>query len=166
MDSTAWKSRAPVTSTPAESRAEAANRADQTDSPLRVAERPKILVEHTSINPNKAAHIGHLRNAILGDTFVRLLRSDGHRRRAELHRQHRRTGRRRRRRLPHLEKKSQGRDRRSSTSSNRASTTSAGTSMPRVSAWYEEDKQNLQKRGSRPCTPSKRATTRLPRSPS
>jgi arginyl-tRNA synthetase len=38
----------------------------------------KILVEHTSINPNKAAHIGHLRNAILGDTFVRLLRSAGH----------------------------------------------------------------------------------------
>jgi len=33
------------------------------------------LVEHTSINPNKAAHIGHLRNAILGDTFVRLLRA-------------------------------------------------------------------------------------------
>ncbi len=37
----------------------------------------KILVEHSSINPNKAAHIGHLRNAILGDTFVRLLRSTG-----------------------------------------------------------------------------------------
>ena len=37
----------------------------------------KILVEHSSINPNKAAHIGHLRNAILGDTFVRLLRSAG-----------------------------------------------------------------------------------------
>jgi arginyl-tRNA synthetase len=35
------------------------------------------LVEHTSINPNKAAHVGHLRNAILGDTFVRLLRADG-----------------------------------------------------------------------------------------
>jgi arginyl-tRNA synthetase len=34
------------------------------------------LVEHTSINPNKAAHIGHLRNAILGDTFQRLLRHD------------------------------------------------------------------------------------------
>ena len=34
----------------------------------------KILVEHTSINPNKAAHIGHLRNAVLGDAFVRLLR--------------------------------------------------------------------------------------------
>jgi len=37
----------------------------------------KVLVEHTSINPNKAAHVGHLRNAILGDTFVRLLRSAG-----------------------------------------------------------------------------------------
>jgi arginyl-tRNA synthetase len=37
----------------------------------------KILVEHSSINPNKAAHIGHLRNAILGDAFVRLLRFAG-----------------------------------------------------------------------------------------
>jgi len=37
--------------------------------------RAKVLVEHTSINPNKAAHIGHVRNAILGDTFVRLLRA-------------------------------------------------------------------------------------------
>ena len=37
----------------------------------------KVLVEHTSINPNKAAQIGHLRNAILGDTFVRLLRYAG-----------------------------------------------------------------------------------------
>ncbi len=36
------------------------------------------MVEHTSINPNKAAHIGHLRNAILGDTFVRLLRAAGY----------------------------------------------------------------------------------------
>jgi arginyl-tRNA synthetase len=35
------------------------------------------MVEHTSINPNKAAHVGHLRNAILGDTFVRLLRAAG-----------------------------------------------------------------------------------------
>jgi len=34
------------------------------------------LVEHTSINPNKAAHVGHLRNAIVGDTFQRLLRKD------------------------------------------------------------------------------------------
>lgn len=37
----------------------------------------KIIVEHTNINPNKAAHIGHLRNAVLGDTFVRMLRSAG-----------------------------------------------------------------------------------------
>ncbi|HXD29886.1 MAG TPA: arginine--tRNA ligase [Pyrinomonadaceae bacterium] len=37
--------------------------------------RPKKMVEHTSINPNKAAHIGHVRNAVLGDTFVRILRS-------------------------------------------------------------------------------------------
>ncbi len=53
----------------------AALAADQNPS----AEIPsgKILVEHTSINPNKAAHIGHLRNAILGDTFVRLLRYAG-----------------------------------------------------------------------------------------
>jgi arginyl-tRNA synthetase len=39
----------------------------------------KIIVEHTNINPNKAAHIGHLRNATLGDTFVRMLRALGHR---------------------------------------------------------------------------------------
>ena len=34
----------------------------------------RVIVEHTNINPNKAAHIGHLRNAVLGDTLVRLLR--------------------------------------------------------------------------------------------
>jgi len=39
----------------------------------------KIIVEHTNINPNKAAHIGHLRNAVLGDTFVRMLRASGER---------------------------------------------------------------------------------------
>ncbi len=38
----------------------------------------RVIVEHTSINPNKAAHIGHVRNSILGDTFVRLLQSRGH----------------------------------------------------------------------------------------
>jgi arginyl-tRNA synthetase len=37
----------------------------------------KVIVEHTNINPNKAAHIGHLRNAVLGDTFVRILRASG-----------------------------------------------------------------------------------------
>ena len=39
---------------------------------------PKVIVEHTNINPNKAAHIGHLRNAVLGDTLVRCLRFLGH----------------------------------------------------------------------------------------
>ncbi len=39
--------------------------------------RGHVIVEHTSINPNKAAHVGHLRNACLGDTFVRLLRHRG-----------------------------------------------------------------------------------------
>jgi len=38
----------------------------------------RVIVEHTSINPNKAAHIGHLRNAVLGDTMVRLLRHTQH----------------------------------------------------------------------------------------
>ena len=38
---------------------------------------PKTIVEHTAINPNKAAHVGHLRNAALGDTLCRLLRFRG-----------------------------------------------------------------------------------------
>jgi arginyl-tRNA synthetase len=38
----------------------------------------KVIVEHTSINPNKAAHIGHLRNAVLGDTMARVLKHTGH----------------------------------------------------------------------------------------
>ena len=44
-----------------------------------VAAGEKIIVEHTNINPNKAAHIGHLRNSVLGDTFVRMLRAGGDR---------------------------------------------------------------------------------------
>ena len=47
--------------------------AEQSDA----SARPKRMVEHTSINPNKAAHIGHVRNAVLGDTFVRILRAAG-----------------------------------------------------------------------------------------
>jgi len=39
----------------------------------------KVIVEHTSINPNKAAHIGHLRNSILGDTLARILSYLGYR---------------------------------------------------------------------------------------
>jgi arginyl-tRNA synthetase len=47
--------------------------------PVAGPDTPKCIVEHTNINPNKAAHIGHLRNAALGDTLVRLLRRTGQR---------------------------------------------------------------------------------------
>jgi arginyl-tRNA synthetase len=105
----------------------------------------KILVEHTSINPNKAAHIGHLRNAILGDTFVRLLRYAG--RQVDVQNYIDNTG------VQvadvvvgftHIEKKS-------------LAEIEALTRQPRfdyycwdlyarVSQWYEQDKQNLQLR--------------------
>jgi arginyl-tRNA synthetase len=49
----------------------------QSEQALSDAESLKRMVEHTSINPNKAAHIGHVRNAVLGDTFVRILRAKG-----------------------------------------------------------------------------------------
>ena len=67
---------APAISTPASTapRQFAWWRAPRASVPPQVS---TALVEHTSINPNKAAHIGHLRNAILGDTFVRLLRAAG-----------------------------------------------------------------------------------------
>ncbi len=55
-------------------RAEMAAALSADQSPAEEIPAGKVLVEHSSINPNKAAHIGHLRNAILGDTFVRLLR--------------------------------------------------------------------------------------------
>jgi arginyl-tRNA synthetase len=105
----------------------------------------KILVEHSSINPNKAAHIGHLRNAILGDTFVRLLRNAG--REVDIQNYIDNTG------VQvadvvvgfiHIEKKSRAE-------------IEALTRLPRfdyycwdlyaqVSQWYEADKQNLQLR--------------------
>jgi arginyl-tRNA synthetase len=53
--------------------------AGRTESGTAGAGAGKIIVEHTNINPNKAAHIGHLRNAVLGDTFVRMLRAAGRR---------------------------------------------------------------------------------------
>ena len=58
-------------------RAEVAAALAADEVPRTEAPSGKVLVEHSSINPNKAAHIGHLRNAILGDTFVRLLRFAG-----------------------------------------------------------------------------------------
>ncbi len=51
---------------------------DTQDSGLRTQDSgSKLIVEHTAINPNKAAHIGHVRNAVLGDTTVRILRATG-----------------------------------------------------------------------------------------
>ncbi|MDR9391180.1 MAG: arginine--tRNA ligase [Trueperaceae bacterium] len=38
----------------------------------------KVVVEHTSVNPNKEAHVGHLRNVVLGDAVARILRADGY----------------------------------------------------------------------------------------
>ncbi|MDQ2970093.1 MAG: arginine--tRNA ligase [Acidobacteriota bacterium] len=43
-------------------------------APAAAPREGKTIVEHTNINPNKAAHIGHLRNAVLGDVLVRTLR--------------------------------------------------------------------------------------------
>jgi arginyl-tRNA synthetase len=105
----------------------------------------KILVEHTSINPNKAAHIGHLRNAILGDTFVRLLRYAG--REVDVQNYIDNTGVQVADVIvgfTHIEKKSRAE-------------IEALTRQPRfdyycwnlyarVSHWYEQDKQNLQVR--------------------
>ncbi len=105
----------------------------------------KILVEHSSINPNKAAHIGHLRNAILGDTFVLLLRFAG--RQVDVQNYIDNTGVQVADVIVgflHLEKKSK-------------SEIEVLARQPRfdyycwdlyarVSQWYEQDKQNLQVR--------------------
>ena len=105
----------------------------------------KILVEHSSINPNKAAHVGHLRNAILGDTFVRLLRFAG--REVDIQNYIDNTGVQVADVIVgflHLEKKSRAE-------------IEALTSQPRfdyycwdlyarASQWYAEDKQNLEVR--------------------
>ncbi|HYO62278.1 MAG TPA: arginine--tRNA ligase [Pyrinomonadaceae bacterium] len=57
----------------------AAGEASPTDAPPApdAAAAVKVIVEHTNINPNKAAHIGHVRNAVLGDAFVRVMRAAG-----------------------------------------------------------------------------------------
>jgi arginyl-tRNA synthetase len=55
-----------------------ADRLSNRIGPSGAAAGEKTIVEHTAINPNKAAHIGHLRNAALGDTLVRSLRYLGH----------------------------------------------------------------------------------------
>jgi arginyl-tRNA synthetase len=59
----------------AQSEAKSEDKEDKKDSQKWLSH--KIIVEHTSINPNKAAHIGHMRNAVLGDTMARTLRQAG-----------------------------------------------------------------------------------------
>lgn len=49
------------------------------DNDLSIAKSgKKVIIEHTSINPNKEAHVGHLRNIALGDAMSRILRANGH----------------------------------------------------------------------------------------
>jgi arginyl-tRNA synthetase len=38
-----------------------------------------IVIEHTSVNPNKALHVGHMRNVIIGDTLYRIMKATNHR---------------------------------------------------------------------------------------
>jgi arginyl-tRNA synthetase len=106
----------------------------------------KILVEHSSINPNKAAHIGHLRNAILGDTFVRLLEYAG--REVDVQNYIDNTG------VQvadvvvgftHIEKKSGAEI--EQLSRQPRFDYYCWDLYARVSQWYEQDKQNLQVRG-------------------
>ena len=113
----------------------------------------KLIVEHTSINPNKAAHIGHVRNAVLGDTTARLLRATGEE--VEVHNYIDNTG------VQvadvvvgflHLEKRSRAEI--------EALTTRSWTERAesfdyycwelyaRVGAWYEEDRSRLQIRAT------------------
>ena len=128
-------------------RAELATALAADESPTADVLPGKVLVEHSSINPNKAAHIGHLRNAILGDTFVRLLRFAG--REVDIQNYIDNTG------VQvadvvvgflHIEKKSRAQ-------------IEALAAAPRfdyvcwdlyarVSQWYEEDKSNLQARAA------------------
>jgi arginyl-tRNA synthetase len=107
----------------------------------------KVLVEHSSINPNKAAHIGHLRNAILGDTFVRLLRFAG--REVDVQNYIDNTG------VQvadvvvgflHIEKKSRAEI--EALAANPRFDYVCWDLYARVSQWYEADKQNLQARSA------------------
>ena len=50
---------------------------DNLQSAISNLQSTKVIVEHTSINPNKAAHIGHVRNSVLGDTTARILKATG-----------------------------------------------------------------------------------------
>ncbi len=58
-------------------RAEIFSQLSNPQSAIRNPQSGKLIVEHTSINPNKAAHIGHVRNSVLGDTTARILKATG-----------------------------------------------------------------------------------------
>ena len=116
------------------------------EPPVPLEHPGKILVEHTSINPNKAAHIGHLRNSILGDTFVLLLRAAG--REVDVQNYIDNTG------VQvadvvvgfkHLEKMSKA-DIQQLIASNPKFDYYCWDLYARVSQWYEQDKANLQVR--------------------
>ncbi|SMH71053.1 arginine--tRNA ligase [Candidatus Nitrosotalea okcheonensis] len=40
---------------------------------INLGKNSKMVIEHTSVNPNKALHVGHIRNIIIGDTVARIL---------------------------------------------------------------------------------------------
>ena len=115
------------------------------DKPKVDTAQGKILVEHSSINPNKAAHIGHLRNAILGDTFVRLLRFVG--REVDVQNYIDNTGVQVADVIVgflHIEKKSQAEI--EQLAGQPRFDYYCWDLYARVSQWYEQDKQNLQVR--------------------
>ncbi len=111
-------------------------------------ESGKLIVEHTSINPNKAAHIGHVRNAVLGDTTSRILKATGER--VEVHNYIDNTG------VQvadvvvgflHLEKRTLDEIRvlaeRPATTRSESFDYYCWDLYARVGAWYEEDRERL-----------------------
>ena len=145
------------------------------ERPCRTAAPGKVIVEHTNINPNKAAHIGHLRNAVLGDVLVRALRHLGlPGRGAELPRRHGRPGRRRRRGPDPPAERDDRRGGAAGSSARAASRTaprtprgsriSAGTSTPRSAAPTRPGRRR-RPGATRSCTRSRPATTRPRGSP-
>ncbi len=126
-------------------RAEMARALAADENPKAEVPAGKILVEHSSINPNKAAHIGHLRNAILGDTFVRLLLFAG--REVDVQNYIDNTGAQVADVVVgflHLEKKSRAEI--EHLTQQPRSDYYCWDLYARVSQWYAEDKQNLQVR--------------------
>ena len=114
----------------------------------RPADAGKTIVEHTAINPNKAAHIGHLRNSALGDTLVRVLGFRGTP--VEIQNYIDDTG------VQVADvvvgfrelEGARSRGRAGASPTRRASTTTAGTSTPASPSGITEDKERLKIRGA------------------